>query len=649
MRQIQSAVAAIFIAGLAGCATPVAIDQREVPVEALAPMDVPKYSAATFFETTSYTLASSNGFAFSPDGSKLLASSDKTGVFNAIVLDETGEVEQLTASEADAHFALSFFPSDERILVTADQGGNELNHIYVRTEDGMLNDITPGENVKASFGGWKSDNSVFYVWSNRRDPASFDLYAYDPATFASQMVFENVDAFSPGALSRSGRWLALDKSRTSSDSDIYIVDLNSAEKSPLLITEHSGNIAHGTYDFTPDETALVYSTNEFGEFSQAWTHNLETGEKFPLIEADWDVSFVFYSPSGRYRMSAVNADGLTELTIFDSETSEALTIPDIPEGELGQIRFTQDESRFAFGLNTDTSPRNIYLADVGGSADRLTNALNAEIKEDHLVTATVERFDASDGVTIPGILYRPKAASSDNPVPALVLVHGGPGGQSTRGYSAMVQHLVNHGYAVYAANNRGSSGYGKTFFHLDDKRHGEEDLRDIVEAGDYLRGLGWVDESRVGVMGGSYGGFMTAAALTFHPEAFEAGVNIFGVTNWERTLASIPPWWEAFKEALYDEMGDPATDAERHRAISPLFHADQVTKPMLVVQGANDPRVLQVESDELVAALKENDVPVEYVVFPDEGHGFLRRDNRVTASDAYVSFLDTYLKSISDK
>ena len=137
---------------------------------------------------------------------------------------------------------------------------------------------------------------------------------------------------------------------------------------------------------------------------------------------------------------------------------------------------------------------------------------------------------------------------------------------------------------------------------------------------------------------------MVAAALAFEPEAFDVGINIFGVTNWVRTLKSIPPWWEDFKEALYDEMGDPAVDSERHRRISPLFHAHNIVKPLLVVQGANDPRVLQVESDELVAAARENEVPVEYVVFPDEGHGFRRRENRIAASEAYVKFLDTYLR-----
>jgi dipeptidyl aminopeptidase/acylaminoacyl peptidase len=153
-----------------------------------------------------------------------------------------------------------------------------------------------------------------------------------------------------------------------------------------------------------------------------------------------------------------------------------------------------------------------------------------------------------------------------------------------------------------------------------------------------------VDSKRIGVIGDSYGGYMVAAALPFEPEALEVGINIFGVTNWVRTLESIPPWWESFKEALYDEMGDPATDAERHRAISPLFHADNIVRPMLVVQGANDPRVLLVESDELVAAVRANEVPMEYVLFPDEGHGFRKKENRVTASQACVTFLDQYLK-----
>ncbi len=601
------------------------------------------YSAEAFFRTTSYGLSNNAGYSWSHENDKLLAHSDSSGVFNTIAVTLDGQDTPLTLSQTDAHFALSYFPNDDRVIVAADQGGNERFHIYVREIDGTLVDATPGDEVKASFGGWRSDGEVFYAWHNRRDPKSFDLYAIDADNYAETLIFENT-GFPPGKVSPSGRWLVLLKPRTSADTNLYIVDLASEKPEPVLATAHEGNVAHSAYGFTPDESQLVYSTNEFGEFSQAWTYDLETAERAALIEADWDVRFVSYSPTGKYRIHGINADGRTEVTIVDTATGEELALNGVPDGEIGQVRFSHDETSIAFTLNTDTSPTNLYVAALGGEAVRLTDALDQSIDEDNLVTATVERFEASDGVTIPGILYRPKQASAQKPVPALVFVHGGPGGQSTRGYDATIQHLANNGYAVYAVNNRGSSGYGKTFFHLDDRRHGEEDLRDVVEAGDHLRSLDWVDGEKVGVMGGSYGGYLTAAALTFYPDKFEAGINMFGVTNWVRTLDSIPDFWASVREALFDEMGDPATDAERHRAISPLFHAEKITKPMLVVQGANDPRVLKVESDELVAAIRKNGVPVEYVVFPDEGHGFLRKENRITASKAYLRFLDKHLK-----
>jgi dipeptidyl aminopeptidase/acylaminoacyl peptidase len=604
------------------------------------------HSAEVFFNTTSFSLASGAGAAFSSATGEILISSDETGVFNAYALDPaTGARRALTESQTNATFALSWFPDGERILVTADNGGDELNHVFVRETDGTLTDLTPGENVKASFQGWSADGSQIWISTNERDGGAFDLYAYDAETYERALVFENADALQLSAISPDGRWLALGRPRTSADSDILLADLTAQGAEPVLITEHEGNIAYGAYTFTADSAGLVYATNEFGEWNQAWTYDIDTGDSEPLIEEEWDVMYVSYSQSGRYRVSAINADGFTEATLLDRETGSEVTLPaSVPAGDLASIRFNPDETQMAFVVTSSTAPANIHWLDIASGEHRqLTQALNPELSPADLVEAEVVRFESFDGLTIPGIMYRPHNATADTPVPALVWVHGGPGGQSRAGYSAAIQHLVNNGYAVYAANNRGSSGYGKTFFHMDDRRHGEEDLRDIVAAGDYLRSLDWVRDDAVGVIGGSYGGYITAAALTFHPEAFDVGINIFGVTNWVRTLQSIPPWWESFREALYDEMGDPATDAERHRAISPLFHADQIVRPMLVVQGANDPRVLQVESDELVAAARANGATVEYLLFPDEGHGFRRRANRIEASDAYLSFLDTYL------
>ena len=603
------------------------------------------YTAAQFFETTSYGMSAAGGHAFSPDGTHVLISSDRSGVFNAYALPLAGgDPVPLTASTDNATFAVSYFPHDGRILFTADQGGNELNHVYVRNEDGSVVDLTPGENLKAGFLGWSGDGATFYLTSNARNPAAFDIVAYDAATLESRILFENSGEFFPSAVSNDGRWIVIDKANTSADSDIYLVDLQGSGE-PVLITDHDGNIAYGSYEFTPDSSALIYGTDEHGEWNQAWRRDLATGADTPVVEADWDVMFVTYSPSGRYQVSALNADASTDLTLTDTTTGRAVALSGVPDGDLSGIRFNDDESAIAFAVVSDTSPADIFTADLStGQARRLTHALNPEINEADLVQATIVRYEGEGGVMIPGVLYRPHGASADAPVPAIVLVHGGPGGQSRRGYSAMIQHLVNHGYAVLAANNRGSSGYCKTFFHMDDRAHGEADLRDIVAGGQWLRDQDWVADDQVAVMGGSYGGYITAAALAFHPEAFEAGINIFGVTNWVRTLESIPAWWGAQRVALFDEMGDPATDAERHRAISPLFHASNIVRPMLVVQGANDPRVLQVESDELVAAARAAGATVEYVIFPDEGHGFQRRENRITAQEAYLTFLNAHVR-----
>jgi dipeptidyl aminopeptidase/acylaminoacyl peptidase len=637
-------VIAIIAVGLVACEQPKTASVP-APEQTAVAVEIPKYSAQAFFETTSYGLVGSAGHAFSADGKEILMSSDQTGVFNVYSLPvDGGDAEQLTLSTDNAVFAVSWFPTDKRVLYTYDGGGNELNHVFVRNLDGTVQDLTPGDNLKAGFLSWAKDGQGFYLISTERDQQNFDVYRYSVLDYNRELIFEN-DGFQISAISDDGRWVALDKNRTSADSDIFVVDLNSDNLEPMLITGHMGNIQHGAYEFTRDGNSLVYGTNEHGEFYQAWKYDLNTGEKSVLIEAPWDVSYLTFSPSGRYQVSGVNADARTEVTLLDTQTGAELELPELPPGDLRSIRFSADETHLTLIVNADDSPSNIHVIDLAeGHSHQLTQALNPAIDQDHLVTSEVIRYKSFDGLEIPSILYKPHGANAENPVPALVLVHGGPGGQTRTGYRAMVQHLVNHGYAVLGANNRGSSGYGKTFNHLDDKRHGEEDLQDIVYGRAYLESLDWVDGKRVGIIGSSYGGYMVAAALAFEPESFEVGIDIFGVTNWVRTLESIPPWWESFKEALYDEMGDPATDGERHRRISPLFHAGNIIRPLLVVQGANDPRVLQVESDELVAAVQANEVPVEYLVFPDEGHGFRKRDNRITASDAYVKFLDMYLK-----
>ena len=297
-------------------------------------------------------------------------------------------------------------------------------------------------------------------------------------------------------------------------------------------------------------------------------------------------------------------------------------------------------------LSSDTSPNDVYVVDLGATTQRATDE-GAESGDQGIAIWSPRRSFATRASTDSRYRRSSIARTTHRPPARRRRWCGCTAVRADRAARVTLRRFSTSSITATPCSPptiAAHPGYGKTFFHLDDKHHGDVDLKDIVYGKNYLASLDWVDAERIGIIGGSYGGYMVGAALAFEPEAFDVGVNIFGVMNWVRTLTSIPPWWESFKESLYDEMGDPATDGERHRKISPLFHAKNIRVPLLVVQGANDPRVLQVESDEIVAAVRANGVPVEYVLFPDEGHGFTKRDNRIKASDAYVTFLDTNLK-----
>jgi dipeptidyl aminopeptidase/acylaminoacyl peptidase len=603
------------------------------------PHGVKQYDAATLFKNVAVIAA-----GFSHDGSKALVSMDSSGVFNLYAIPTAGgEPERLTTS-TESQFAVGYFPTDDRLLYTQDAGGNELSHLYV-LEGQQAKDLTPGDKVKASFVGWSGDGAWFWASTNERDPKAFDVYRYAAKGYQRELVFTNKGEWSIGDVSRDGRWLALGKTRTNADSDLYLVDLKKPKSAPKLVTAHKGNVQNAAFGFTPDGKALWYSTDGQGEFTQAWSYDLATGKAHAEIAASWDVAFVEFSEHGRYRVSATNEDAKTVLRVVDTTTGKDVVLPALPSADVTSTLFSRDETKMGFLLTSDRTPRALWVVDVaGGTPRQLTHALNAVVDPNDLVDSQVVRYASQDGLQIPAILYRPKDASATHKVPAVVLVHGGPGGQSRRGYSELVQHLVNHGYAILAVNNRGSSGYGKKFFHMDDRKHGDVDLKDVVAARPYLASLDWIDGGHVAIMGGSYGGYMVGAALAFAPDVFDAGIDIFGVMNWVRTLESIPPWWASFRESLYAEMGDPATDKARLQAISPLFHADQIKKPLLVVQGKNDPRVLKIESDEIVAAVKKRGVPVDYLVFDDEGHGFQKQKNTIAAQEAYLSFLEAHLR-----
>ncbi len=401
-------------------------------------------------------------------------------------------------------------------------------------------------------------------------------------------------------------------------------------------------------DFSPDGKSFYYTTDDGSEFSYLMKYNIENGSKEKVLEKDWDIVAFYFTYNGKYQVLFTNEDAKTKMYVTEVSTGKELNFPDIDGQAIESARFSNDETMALLTVGSSQLPTNTYSYNIAsGKYHKLTDVLNKEINPVDLVEATVVRFKSFDGLEIPAIYYAPKNASVDKKAPALVWVHGGPGGQSRQGFSSLIQYLANHGYAILAVNNRGSSGYGKTFYQMDDQNHGDKDLKDCIAGKDWLASQEMIDKDKIGIIGGSYGGYMTMAALTYAPDEFKVGVNIFGVTNWIRTLKSIPPWWESFKDALYTEMGDPNTaDSVRLKQISPLFHTENVTKPLMVLQGTQDPRVLKIESDEIVEGVKKNGVPVEYVVFEDEGHGFVKKENEIVAYGKILKFLDQYLKGV---
>ncbi|MGB7070522.1 MAG: S9 family peptidase [Pyrinomonadaceae bacterium] len=602
---------------------------------------VKKYTIEQFMNTTRV-----GGSSFSPDEKSVMFHSNRSGIFNVYSIPaKGGEPISLTNSTKESTFMVSYFPNDPRFLYTYDKGGNENDHLYVRLADGSEKDLTPGEKAKANFLGWTADEMAFYISTNERDARYFDVYRMSVEDFSRTLIYQDASGLQFADISRDGKFIAFTKPNSgTNDSDVYLYTTQS--KKLKNVTEHKGDVAFAAQSFDPASRSLYFTSDQTGEFSYLMRHDLSTGKQESVEKYDWDIFGTYFSHNGKYRVVTINEDARTRVKIYDTKTGKAIELPKTASGDITGVNISKSEKLMAFYVNGSRTPNDLHLYNFASKkVTKLTNSLNPEIDREDLAEASVIRYKSFDGMEIPSILYKPHDATSANKVPALVWVHGGPGGQTRTGYSAAMQYLANQGYVVLGVNNRGSSGYGKTFYTADDGKHGREPLWDCIEAKKYLASLGYVDENKIGIIGGSYGGYMVLSALAFKPDEFEVGVDIFGVSNWVRTLESIPPYWESFRKALYKEIGDPETDLAFLKETSPLFHADKIKKPLIVLQGVNDPRVIKPESDEIVEAVKKNGGTVEYVVFDDEGHGFTKKVNEIRAYKAIAEFLDKYLKT----
>ncbi len=583
--------------------------------------------------------------AFNSDESEVLISNNSTGIFNLFeisIADTT--TTKLSSSTNDALYGVDYLPGTSKFIYSSDQGGNENKHLYLKSDSDSAIDVTPWPGSANTFADWSEDQTALYIKSNRRDPRYMDLWKMDTATWTPTILFQNDSGYNLGLMSKNERYVTVMRAITNDINEMFMYDRT---------TKLTRKISHGLESswrplcFEKNDNIFYYSTNDGSEFHYICKYDIASGMSEKFLEENWGIENMELSKNEKYHTVFINEDGKTKVRLFDHATNKAIEFPEIPDGDVTGVIISQSEEKLLMSVGSSTSPTNLFVYTIANKElKQITSTLNKEIDQNDLVKAEVVRFKSFDGTEIPAIYYKPLIASKDHKVPALVFVHGGPGGQSRVGFSNSIQHLVNNGYAVLAVNNRGSSGYGKTFYAMDDRDHSNGDLKDCIWGKEWLQQQDYIDTNAIGIYGGSYGGCMVLGALAFHPEEFKVGVDVFGVANWLRTLRNIPAYWEAGRRALYDELGDPnTTDSVRLRNISPLYNYEKINKPLLVIQGANDVRVLQVESDEIVAGVKKNNVPVEYIVFPDEGHGFVKKENQITAANTTLAFLEKYLRS----
>ncbi len=593
-----------------------------------------------------YSTVSIYGSGFNEDETKILVNSNVSGVYNAyeLTIADTSSV-ALTKSDKQTLYTNDYLSGSANFIYNADNNGDENSHLYLMDrKTGKAKDLTPWPNTSNSFRGWSADKKNMYVASNNRNVKFFDVLKLDTLTWKPTVLYENNEGMSPAAISKSERYIALTKEITTDKNELHLYNRNT-KTTKRINSDKEANWFPAAFE--KNDSIMYYMTNTDSDFMYVVKYNLNSGKSEKYYDSKWDVTDMILSENEKYHLIHINEDGKNKVLLFDHKTGKPVDLPDFKDGDVQYVVISKSETKLLLSVGSSTSPANLYVYDIASkNLKQLTSSLSKKIKQDDLVKAEVIRFKSFDGKEIPAIYYKPLQASKDNKVPAVLWIHGGPGGQSQIRYSNAIQYLANRGYAVLAVNNRGSSGYGKAFYKLDNKDHSNGDLKDCVWGKKWLQEQDYIDGSSIGIVGGSYGGSMVLGGLAFHPDEFKVGVNFFGVANWPRTLKSIPPYWESFRKALYDEMGDPFTaDSVRLKKISPLFNYEKITKPLLVFQGSNDVRVLPIESEEIVAGVKKNGVPVEYIVYPDEGHGFDKKENQITTSKKTLAFLDKYLRA----
>jgi dipeptidyl aminopeptidase/acylaminoacyl peptidase len=593
------------------------------------------------------------GSSFSPDGQRLTFLTNITGVAEvwSIPIDMSAATppwpEQLTFV-GDRVGSASYSPTTDVLMVSADVGGSEHMQLYLLSGDGAsFTSLTAKPESIYQFGDWSPDGKRFTYASNERDARYFDVYERSLETGQTRLLLQQDGTNAAGRYSRDGRFALVSRSHSNINTQLLLVDTLSGEVRSLTSGIVEGQAEHSFPSWSADGSGLYLVSNRGRQFSSLAWLDLATTEMSYLRDDAWDIQILALSDDGTHMALVFNEDGYGRLELFDVargwDERRVLPVPALPKGVIVEAAWSQDGERLAITYMSATSTADIFIWDTRD--ERLWQATRSAvggIPREAFVEPTLVRYPTFDGREIPAFLYLPEDGSAQD-LPVLIIVHGGPEGQSRPLFDAMTQYMVARGYAVLLPNVRGSTGYGYEYQSLDDVRLRMDSVADLQHAALWLQNSGIADPRRIAVMGGSYGGFMVLSAITTYPHLWAAAVDIVGIANFVTFLEHTGPWRRKLREPEY---GSLENDREFLESISPINHVDSITAPLFVIHGANDPRVPVGEAEQIVAALHARNVPVEYMRFEDEGHGLVKRANRLVAYPAVASFLDKYMDNV---
>jgi dipeptidyl aminopeptidase/acylaminoacyl peptidase len=575
--------------------------------------------------------------AWLSEGRRVAFLTDITGTPQVWAVDVAGGwPDQLTFFQ-DKVWSMAAAPDGSRLVCVRDTGGNERHQLILVSDDGVeVRRLTHDDEAIHHFPVWSHDGICIAYASNARDGVHFDIYVQAVDDGAPTIVFQSDGNFRPLAWSPDDARLLLSYEISSAHQALYVLDLNKEEVLPVGSTVEA--VSYHEVRWVDDRSVYVL-TNRGRDLLGLARLDVDTGQVVYLIEHVRELESLAVSPDARRLAYTLNADGYARLYIHELATSESFEVTGLPAGLVAELAYSPDGWRLAVSVQSPQHNVDVWIVETDTLAcQQLTQSSLAGILRESLVSPELIHYTTFDGRSIPAFFYRPPGGPS--PVPVILYVHGGPASQTRPDFDPRFQFFLNRGYAILAPNVRGSSGYGKAYMAMDDVDLRMDSVADLKHAVEWLRASGAADPNRVAIYGRSYGGFMVLAAITTYPDLWAAAIDVVGIANWITFLENTGPWRRAHREKEY---GSLAQDRAFLESISPIHKVNRIEAPLLVVHGANDPRVPVTEADQIVQRLRERGHAVEYLRYPDEGHKISKLGNRIDSFTKMADFLDRYL------